>query len=115
MALGQSSVSREGKEIYAPAIRTEPATARPATRMRRKGVRLRRPDDKEMLADLFAGKSQLIVYHFMLGPDDEAGCKTCSFWTDNFNGIDIHLAHRDVASLQSHVPHYQNHNTTENV
>ena len=57
------------------------------------------PDDKEMLAGLFARKSQLIVYHFMLGPDDEAGCKACSFWADNFNGIDIHLAHRDVTFL----------------
>jgi predicted dithiol-disulfide oxidoreductase (DUF899 family) len=49
------------------------------------------------LADLFAGKHQLIVYHFMLGPDWEAGCKSCSFWADNLNGIDIHLAHRDTS------------------
>jgi predicted dithiol-disulfide oxidoreductase (DUF899 family) len=48
------------------------------------------------LADLFMGKHQLIVYHFMLGPDWEAGCKSCSFWADNFDGIDIHLAHRDT-------------------
>jgi predicted dithiol-disulfide oxidoreductase (DUF899 family) len=49
------------------------------------------------LADLFEGHSQLIVYHFMLGPDWEEGCKSCSFWADNFNGISIHLNHRDVA------------------
>jgi len=54
------------------------------------------PQGRRSLADLFDGRSQLIVYHFMLGPDWEAGCKSCSFWADNFNGIDIHLAHRDV-------------------
>jgi predicted dithiol-disulfide oxidoreductase (DUF899 family) len=48
------------------------------------------------LVDLFAGRSQLIVYHFMLGPDWEEGCKSCSFWADNFNGIPVHLNHRDV-------------------
>src|ERR1700752_4602744 len=54
------------------------------------------PSGKETLADLFGGKSQLIVYHFMLGPDWEEGCKSCSCWADNFNGIPIHLNHRDV-------------------
>jgi predicted dithiol-disulfide oxidoreductase (DUF899 family) len=48
------------------------------------------------LADLFDESSQLIVYHFMLGPNWEEGCKSCSFWADNFNGISIHLNHRDV-------------------
>jgi len=42
------------------------------------------------------GRSQLIVYHFMFAPDWEEGCKSCSFWADNFNGIPIHLNHRDV-------------------
>jgi predicted dithiol-disulfide oxidoreductase (DUF899 family) len=51
------------------------------------------------LGSLFDGCSQLVVYHFMLGPDWEAGCKSCSFWADNFDGIDIHLAHRDVTLL----------------
>src|SRR5262245_26815312 len=49
------------------------------------------------LAALFGKSSQLIVYHFMFDPDWDAGCKSCSFWADNFNGIDIHLAHRDVS------------------
>ncbi len=49
------------------------------------------------LGDLFAGRSQLVVYHFMFGPDAEAGCKSCSFWADNFNGIVVHLNHRDVS------------------
>ncbi len=48
------------------------------------------------LADLFDGRSQLIVYHFMLAPDWQEGCKHCSFWADNFNGIPVHLNHRDV-------------------
>ena len=54
------------------------------------------PAGKETLAELFAGKSQLAVYHFMFGPDWDAGCPHCSFWADNFNGIDPHLKHRDV-------------------
>lgn len=49
------------------------------------------------LADLFKGCGQLIVYHFMFVPAWEEGCKSCSFWADNFNGIDVHLAARDTA------------------
>lgn len=49
------------------------------------------------LAELFNGRSQLVVYHFMYGPDWEEGCLSCSFWADNFNGIDVHLAHRDIS------------------
>jgi predicted dithiol-disulfide oxidoreductase (DUF899 family) len=49
------------------------------------------------LADLFGGKGQLLVYHFMFGPDWNEGCPSCSFWADNYNGVDIHLAHRDTA------------------
>lgn len=51
----------------------------------------------ETLSDLFDGRSQLIVYHFMYGPDWEDACPSCSFWADNFNGIDIHLNHRDAS------------------
>ena len=54
------------------------------------------PNGAVSLADLFDGRSQLIVYHFMLGPDWEEGCKSCSFWADNFDGIPTHLNHRDV-------------------
>jgi len=54
---------------------------------------------QQSLAELFEDKSQLMIYHFMLGPDWEEGCPSCSFWADNFNGIDIHLAHRDIAFL----------------
>jgi predicted dithiol-disulfide oxidoreductase (DUF899 family) len=48
------------------------------------------------LADLFRGRSQLIVYHFMLGPDFSAGCPSCSAIADGFNGIAVHLANHDV-------------------
>jgi predicted dithiol-disulfide oxidoreductase (DUF899 family) len=51
---------------------------------------------KETLADLFDGRSQLIVYHFMLGPGWSEGCKSCSMIADHFDGITIHLANRDV-------------------
>ena len=54
------------------------------------------PDGAESLAELFAGRSQLIVYHFMFGPEWNAGCPGCSFWADNFNGVITHLNQRDV-------------------
>ena len=55
------------------------------------------PNGKETLSDLFAGSSQLVVYHFMFDVDDDEGCKSCSFWADNFNGIPLHLRARDTA------------------
>src|ERR1700716_2751135 len=48
------------------------------------------------LSDLFRGRSQLLVYHFMFGPDYKAGCPSCSAIADGFNGIAIHLANHDV-------------------
>ncbi|MGB7948255.1 MAG: thioredoxin family protein [Candidatus Binatia bacterium] len=54
------------------------------------------PKGKESLADLFDGRSQLIVYHFMFGPEWEEGCKSCSFLADHIDGSVVHLAHRDV-------------------
>ena len=48
------------------------------------------------LADLFRGRSQLLVYHFMFGPDYEAGCPSCSSIADGFNGVAVHLANHDV-------------------
>jgi predicted dithiol-disulfide oxidoreductase (DUF899 family) len=55
------------------------------------------PNGKHSLADLFENRSQLIVYHFMFNPESDAGCKHCSFWADNFNGVVVHLNHRDAA------------------
>lgn len=55
------------------------------------------PAGEETLADLFAGRHQLIIYHFMFAPEWETGCKSCSFWADNYNGIVPHLNQRDVS------------------
>ncbi|MFO1157512.1 MAG: DUF899 domain-containing protein [Reyranellaceae bacterium] len=55
------------------------------------------PEGRLALADMFGGKGQLLVYHFMLGPDWKEGCPSCSFWADNYNGVDVHLAQRDTA------------------
>src|SRR5436190_86627 len=55
------------------------------------------PHGRVSLADLFAGRGQLIVQHFMLGPGWEEGCKSCSFMMDHFNPAVPHLAARDVA------------------
>src|SRR4029079_2770362 len=52
---------------------------------------------KETLSDLFAGKSQLMVYHFMLGPGWVQGCPSCSYLADHFDGAIPHLAQRDVS------------------
>jgi predicted dithiol-disulfide oxidoreductase (DUF899 family) len=49
------------------------------------------------LADLFRERSQLLVYHFMFGPEYEAGCPACSAIADGFNGLDVHLANHDVS------------------
>jgi predicted dithiol-disulfide oxidoreductase (DUF899 family) len=54
------------------------------------------PSGKKTLGDLFGGRSQLIVYHFMLGPDWGEGCPSCSYLADHFDGAALHLAHRDV-------------------
>jgi len=55
------------------------------------------PNGRETLADLFAGRSQLIVYHFMFAPEWDAGCPGCSFWADSFNDVIAHLNQRDVS------------------
>jgi predicted dithiol-disulfide oxidoreductase (DUF899 family) len=72
------------------------------------------PDGKETLSDLFDGRSQLIVYHFMFGPDWEEGCKSCSYLADHFDGVNWHLPHRDVTFVvvsrapMSEIQAYQN-------
>jgi predicted dithiol-disulfide oxidoreductase (DUF899 family) len=58
------------------------------------------------LADLFGGRSQLLIYHFMFGPDYTAGCPSCSAIADGFNGSVVHLVHHDVAFYAvSRAPH----------
>lgn len=63
------------------------------------------PSGRESLSDLFDGRSQLVVYHFMFPPEWESGCKSCSWWADNFERNVVHLAHRDVTLVAiSHAP-----------
>ena len=57
------------------------------------------PDGQETLADLFDGRSQLLVWHFMFGPDWKEGCSHCSFWADTFNGNIVHLKARDTTMI----------------
>jgi predicted dithiol-disulfide oxidoreductase (DUF899 family) len=54
------------------------------------------PNGKVSLADLFDGRNQLIIYHFMLGPDWKEGCPSCSYLSDHFDGTTVHLANRDT-------------------
>jgi predicted dithiol-disulfide oxidoreductase (DUF899 family) len=55
------------------------------------------PTGRKSLADLFCSHSQLVVYHFMFDPTWSQGCKSCSFIADHYNGIVVHLAHRDIS------------------
>lgn len=57
------------------------------------------PNGEMTLGDLFEGRSQLIVYHFMFVAKNEAGCPHCSLRADGFNGINVHLQHRDVTMV----------------
>src|SRR5512144_2091630 len=61
-----------------------------------KEYRFETEEGRASLADLFRGRSQLLVYHFMFGPDYTAGCPSCSAIADGFDGFAVHLAHHDV-------------------
>ncbi len=61
-----------------------------------KEYRFETDEGRASLADLFRGRSQLVVYHFMFGPDYTAGCPSCSAIADGFNGFAVHLANHDV-------------------
>src|SRR3954462_11880739 len=62
-----------------------------------KEYRFETDEGSASLRDLFGGRSQLIVYHFMFGPDYAAGCPSCSAIADGFNGFAVHLANHDVS------------------
>jgi len=55
------------------------------------------PEGRRSLADLFQGRRQLLVQHFMFGPDWEQGCKSCSYMADHMGGMQVHLEHRDIS------------------
>src|SRR5437763_12779687 len=61
-----------------------------------KEYRFETDEGSASLADLFRGRSQLLVYHFMFGPDYKAGCPSCSASADGFNGFAVHLANHDL-------------------
>ena len=61
------------------------------------------PTGDESLADLFDGRSQLLIYHFLFGADWQQGCKSCSLLADSYNGAVTHLAHRDVTMVTASV------------
>jgi predicted dithiol-disulfide oxidoreductase (DUF899 family) len=64
------------------------------------------PNGKQTLPELFDGRSQLIIYHFMFDPSWDAGCPHCSFWADSFNPNVVHINHRDVTMIaMSHAPY----------
>jgi predicted dithiol-disulfide oxidoreductase (DUF899 family) len=65
----------------------------------RKAYTLQTAEGPKTLADLFDGRSQLVIYHFMFGPDYEAGCPVCSSIADSFNGVLAHLRARDVTMI----------------
>ena len=54
------------------------------------------PTGRVTLSDLFSGKSQLVIYHFMFGPGWGEGCEHCSFWADHFDGVNFHIGQRDT-------------------
>jgi predicted dithiol-disulfide oxidoreductase (DUF899 family) len=64
-----------------------------------KDYRFETDDGSASLADLFGGRSQLLIYHFMFGPEYTAGCPACSEIADGFNGFVVHLEHHDVAMM----------------
>jgi len=64
-----------------------------------KGYRFDTDEGSASLTDLFRGRSQLLIYHFMFGPDYTAGCPSCSMIADGFNGFAIHLANHDVTLM----------------
>lgn len=76
-----------------------------AERRRLPWVRIDKPylfdtgDGPKTLAGLFDGRSQLLVYHFMMGPEWQEGCPMCSFWADTYEGLDLHLTARDVTFI----------------
>jgi predicted dithiol-disulfide oxidoreductase (DUF899 family) len=64
-----------------------------------KDYRFHTENGTKSLSDLFDGRSQLIVYHFMYGPQMDLGCPHCSFWADNFNDAIVHMNHRDISMI----------------
>ena len=82
-------------------LRDEPSRARRELPWERveKAYTFETPEGARTLAELFAGRSQLVVYHFMFAPEADQGCPHCSFWADNFDPVIVHLNQRDVTMV----------------
>src|SRR5262245_40179948 len=91
MAEGAARASGGGEGFHAAQQRQE----LPWVRIDR-GYRFDTDEGSASLMDLFHGRSQMLVYHFMFGPDYTAGCPSCSAIADGFNGFAVHLANHDV-------------------
>ena len=90
-----SSCSRRRK-AHAAQRRAGAAAAGAAVGPGRQGVRFETDEGRRLAGRPFRGRSQLLVYHFMFGPDYTAGCPSCSAIADGFNGFVVHLANHDV-------------------
>ena len=96
MARGSTGAA-QGRERADPAQRrTGAAATGAALGPIDKAYRFETDEGTASLADLFKGRSQLLIYHFMFGPDYMAGCPSCSSIADGFNGVAVHLANHDV-------------------
>ena len=87
------------KELTRLSDEVAPSAARIALGQGRQAYRFDTDEGPATLEDLFQGRSQLLVYHFMFGPDYKAGCPSCSMIADGFNGFAEHLANHDVDAL----------------
>src|SRR6266478_2082411 len=96
MACGSQETIGQREATHARARRSRCRTPSASLGQGRKNYVFDGPKGKVTLADLFDGKSQLIIYHFMFGPDWQEGCPSCSFNMDHTDGALVHLAQRDV-------------------
>ena len=97
MAVRANGLPGQGEGIHAAAGRAVQAASRAPVGGVEDRYVFDGPDGEETLAELFANRSQLIVYHFMFPPEWDEGCPNCSFWADHFDGAGLHLKHHDVS------------------
>ena len=96
MAGSAARAARSGEGADAAQRRAGAAASGAALGPDREGLSIRDRRGERLAGGLFQGRSQLLVYHFMFGPDYKAGCPSCSTIADGFNGFAVHLANHDV-------------------
>ena len=94
--LRSKRTSAKRKGVHPSARRAEPAKTRIAMGTDREELCLRRTERHREPVDLFEGRSQLLIYHFMFGPGWKEGCPSCSFLADSFDAVRLHLAQRST-------------------